>query len=110
MRGDTKIKTPESNGIPKTSNVARSNSLRSSSPPRYRRPQFNVPPSLPEGKVLVMPPSSHPQYPPQYHANGPRRIEHPNQLVSSVNTLSCTIGTFSNICVLFGHSADEAAV
>lgn len=44
---------PATNGIvlPKTSNVARSNSLRSSSPPRIRRDlrgNANVPPSVPE--------------------------------------------------------------
>ncbi|XP_065205221.1 serine/threonine-protein kinase PAK mbt isoform X2 [Planococcus citri] len=84
VRGETKFKSAETNGIPKTSNVARSNSLRSSSPPRYRRPQFNVPPSLPEGEVLVMPPTAHVQYPApaQYHNNvAARRIEqhHNNQ-------------------------------
>lgn len=43
-------------GIPKTSNVARSNSLRSSSPPRLRRPpRSNIPPPLPEGQVLNIP-------------------------------------------------------
>lgn len=45
------------NGIvlPKTSNVARSNSLRSSSPPRLRRDHrnnTNVPPAVPEEQVL----------------------------------------------------------
>ncbi|KAK7582432.1 hypothetical protein V9T40_013877 [Parthenolecanium corni] len=78
VRGETKFKNAESNGIPKTSNVARSNSLRSSSPPRYRRQQFNVPPSLPEGEVLVMPPAAHNQYPPPYNNSG-RRVEHHNQ-------------------------------
>lgn len=50
VRGD-----PRLNGIPKTSNVARSNSLRSSSPPRLRRDyrsSANVPPSVPEGEVM----------------------------------------------------------
>lgn len=49
------------NGIPKTSHVARSNSLRSSSPVRMRgdiRAGANVPPSVPEGEVLHLP-----QYP-----------------------------------------------
>lgn len=55
-----------SNGVilPKTSNVARSNSLRSSSPPRIRRDfrnQPNVPPSVPEESPPV-PPAPH-QYP-----------------------------------------------
>ncbi|GFG41026.1 hypothetical protein Cfor_06796 [Coptotermes formosanus] len=53
VRGD-----PRLNGIPKTSNVARSNSLRSSSPPRLRRDyrsNANVPPSVPEGEVMSMP-------------------------------------------------------
>ncbi|KDR22385.1 serine/threonine-protein kinase PAK mbt isoform X2 [Zootermopsis nevadensis] len=56
VRGD-----PRLNGIPKTSNVARSNSLRSSSPPRLRRDyrsNANVPPSVPEGEVMSA--SSHP--------------------------------------------------
>lgn len=60
MRGDAKLKG-ELNGIPKTSHVARSNSLRSSSPPRMRREyrsNANIPPSVPEGEVLNLP-----QYP-----------------------------------------------
>lgn len=64
------------NGIPKTSNVARSNSLRSSSPPRFRRSDFrnntNVPPSVPEGEVLNGP-MTLPQYP-----NSRRDIPHGN--------------------------------
>lgn len=49
-----------SNGInlPKTSNVARSNSLRSSSPPRLRREHrnnANVPPSVPEEQIAQYP-------------------------------------------------------
>ncbi|KAJ2951688.1 hypothetical protein O0L34_g13849 [Tuta absoluta] len=57
---------PVQNGalLPKTSNVARSNSLRSSSPPRIRRDlrnQANVPPSVPE-EVPPVPPAP-PQYP-----------------------------------------------
>lgn len=51
---------PVQNGVvlPKTSNVARSNSLRSSSPPRIRRDlrsQPNVPPSVPEESPPVPP-------------------------------------------------------
>ncbi|XP_053608487.1 serine/threonine-protein kinase PAK mbt [Plodia interpunctella] len=51
---------PVQNGLvlPKTSNVARSNSLRSSSPPRIRRDlrnQANVPPSVPEESPPVPP-------------------------------------------------------
>lgn len=60
VRGDAKFKG-ELNGIPKTSHVARSNSLRSSSPPRMRREyrsNANIPPSVPEGEVLNLP-----QYP-----------------------------------------------
>ncbi|XP_066140846.1 serine/threonine-protein kinase PAK mbt [Euwallacea fornicatus] len=44
--------------LPKTSNVARSNSLRSSSPPRLRREHrnnANVPPSVPEEQILQYP-------------------------------------------------------
>ncbi|XP_046824947.1 serine/threonine-protein kinase PAK mbt [Vespa crabro] len=47
-------KTTE-NGLPKTSTVARSNSLRSSSPPRLRRDyrhNTNLPPSVPEGQEV----------------------------------------------------------
>lgn len=43
------------NGLPKTSTVARSNSLRSSSPPRLRRDyrhNSNLPPSVPEGQEV----------------------------------------------------------
>ncbi|XP_046384097.1 serine/threonine-protein kinase PAK mbt isoform X3 [Ischnura elegans] len=50
VRGDSRGRE---NGIPKTSNVARSNSLRSSSPPRLRRDyRPNVPPAVPEGEVI----------------------------------------------------------
>jgi p21-activated kinase 5 len=62
--------------LPKNSHVARSNSLRSSSPPRVRRDyrQPNVPPSVPE--ETQQPPTG-PQYPslrrePQYPPKGPR--------------------------------------
>ncbi|VVC97455.1 unnamed protein product, partial [Leptidea sinapis] len=56
------IPPPVQNGVtlPKTSNVARSNSLRSSSPPRIRRNQPNIPPSVPE-ESPPLPPA--PQYP-----------------------------------------------
>ena len=59
VRGDPKL-----NGIPKTSNVARSNSLRSSSPRLRRnyRENANVPPSVPEGEVMLGP-----QQPPVIH-------------------------------------------
>ncbi|CAG7826404.1 unnamed protein product, partial [Allacma fusca] len=47
VRGDSKIDIV--GGIPKTSSVARSNSLRSSSPPRLRRDvRMNLPPTVPE--------------------------------------------------------------
>ncbi|KAI5700211.1 hypothetical protein M8J76_011114 [Diaphorina citri] len=61
------------NGIPKTSHVARSNSLRSSSPPRLRRQQPpNMPPVLPEGEILVMPPQYTPSpHPPPNHNQFP---------------------------------------
>lgn len=54
VRGETR--SNRENGIPRTSHVARSNSLRSSSPTRMRhlassvRP--NVPPAVPEGEVM----------------------------------------------------------
>jgi len=60
VRGEGRYR-PDLNGIPKTSHVARSNSLRSSSPPRLRRdyrPNANIPPAVPEGEVLNLP-----QYP-----------------------------------------------
>ncbi|KAL0266929.1 UNVERIFIED_CONTAM: hypothetical protein PYX00_009336 [Menopon gallinae] len=54
------------NGIPKSSSVVRSNSLRSCSPPRFRRGDFrnnaNVPPSVPEGEIMNGP-LPLPQYP-----------------------------------------------
>ncbi|XP_076391878.1 serine/threonine-protein kinase PAK mbt isoform X3 [Megachile rotundata] len=57
---DPKGRTPigdknTENGLPKTSTVARSNSLRSSSPPRLRRDyrhNSNLPPSVPEGQEI----------------------------------------------------------
>ncbi|XP_072386550.1 serine/threonine-protein kinase PAK mbt [Diabrotica undecimpunctata] len=64
VRGDHKNESKQgvpqvkpNNGImlPKTSNVARSNSLRSSSPPRLRRDHrnnTNVPPSVPEEQIM----------------------------------------------------------
>lgn len=62
VRGDHKsenkaMKQNQTNGIvlPKMSNVARSNSLRSSSPPRLRRDHrnnTNIPPSVPEEHVM----------------------------------------------------------
>lgn len=69
VRGDHKsenrlsmqqTKPNNANGIvlPKTSNVARSNSLRSSSPPRLRRDNrhnTNVPPAVPEEQILQYP-------------------------------------------------------
>ncbi|XP_012163071.2 serine/threonine-protein kinase PAK mbt [Bombus terrestris] len=53
-RTSTSEKNTE-NGLPKTSTVARSNSLRSSSPPRLRRDyrhNSNLPPSVPEGQEI----------------------------------------------------------
>ncbi|XP_030761035.1 serine/threonine-protein kinase PAK mbt [Sitophilus oryzae] len=100
VRGDNKSenrlsihqnnKTP-ANGIvlPKTSNVARSNSLRSSSPPRFRRDHrsnANVPPSVPEEQIM--------QYPsmrrdpsiskPQVRENSPTDISSNNQEIQNV--------------------------
>lgn len=49
------VATNKPNGVnlPKTSNVARSNSLRSSSPPRLRRERgANVPPAVPEEHAM----------------------------------------------------------
>ncbi|XP_013172749.1 PREDICTED: serine/threonine-protein kinase PAK mbt [Papilio xuthus] len=59
---------PIQNGVvlPKTSNVARSNSLRSTSPPRIRRDlrnQANVPPAVPEESPPVPPaPQQYPSF------------------------------------------------
>ncbi|KAH0554071.1 serine/threonine-protein kinase PAK mbt [Cotesia glomerata] len=50
----------ENGGLPKMSTVARSNSLRSSSPPRLRRDfrnNANLPPSVPEGQEVSSSPS-----------------------------------------------------
>lgn len=65
VRGDHKsenrlsLQPKPTNGIvlPKTSNVARSNSLRSSSPPRIRRERnnANVPPAVPEEQIMQYP-------------------------------------------------------
>ncbi|XP_045479253.1 serine/threonine-protein kinase PAK mbt [Harmonia axyridis] len=52
------INIPNGIVLPKTSNVARSNSLRSSSPPRLRRDHrnnANVPPAVPEEQILQYP-------------------------------------------------------
>lgn len=70
VRGDPRLNGAAA-GLPKTSNVARSNSLRSSSPPRLRRDyrsNANVPPSVPEGEVM---PGTNPQ--PQYPSQPQRR-------------------------------------
>ncbi|XP_015587718.1 serine/threonine-protein kinase PAK mbt [Cephus cinctus] len=58
-------KTAE-NKLPKTSTVARSNSLRSSSPPRLRRDyrtNSNLPPSVPEGQEMSSSPGQMQAYP-----------------------------------------------
>ncbi|ODN01289.1 Serine/threonine-protein kinase PAK mbt, partial [Orchesella cincta] len=48
VRGEgTRLQDGTGGGIPKTSNVARSNSLRSSTPPQLRK-NFRIPPSVPE--------------------------------------------------------------
>lgn len=74
----------ETAGLPKTSNVARSNSLRSSSPPRIRRQHPNVPPPLPENEVLVMNQSLVPQHLPQYPTpnNTQTKLDYSNKFVS----------------------------
>ncbi|RZC34540.1 serine/threonine-protein kinase PAK mbt [Asbolus verrucosus] len=57
-RSDNRLSVQNKNNgivLPKTSNVARSNSLRSSSPPRLRRDHrnnTNVPPAVPEEQIL----------------------------------------------------------
>lgn len=59
--------------LPKTSHVARSNSLRSSSPPRVQRRSANVPPSVPEEPSQIpmanMPPNTNPQMQPYHNAS-----------------------------------------
>lgn len=89
VRGDIKLKA-ELNGIPKTSHVARSNSLRSSSPPRLRRDyrsNANIPPAVPEGEVLNLP-----QYP---SANR----THNNQMPPYVNTYSLILKSVVNLFI-----------
>lgn len=78
------IRNNEPAGLPKTSNVARSNSLRSSSPPRIRRQHPNVPPPLPENEVLVMNQSLVPQHLPQYPTpnNTQTKLDYSNKFVS----------------------------
>lgn len=93
------------NGIvlPKTSHVARSNSLRSSSPPRMRRDlrgNANVPPSVPEEPTQMGPPSASQlvQYPsirrdptsaaippPAIYATKPAHGMHPQQQAQPVD-------------------------
>ncbi|XP_011501644.1 PREDICTED: serine/threonine-protein kinase PAK mbt [Ceratosolen solmsi marchali] len=54
------------NNLPKMSSVARSNSLRSSSPPRLRRDyrnNANLPPSVPEGQEMMNNPTPTQMYP-----------------------------------------------
>lgn len=80
------IRNNEPAGLPKTSNVARSNSLRSSSPPRVRRQHPNVPPPLPENEVLVMNQSLVPQHLPQY----PTPISTQTKLDYNSKFVSCT--------------------
>ncbi|XP_026687164.1 serine/threonine-protein kinase PAK mbt [Diaphorina citri] len=80
------------NGIPKTSHVARSNSLRSSSPPRLRRQQPpNMPPVLPEGEILVMPP----QYTPSPHPP-PNHNQFPFMKIGEGSTGTVCIATDKN--------------
>ncbi|XP_064091111.1 serine/threonine-protein kinase PAK mbt-like isoform X2 [Macrobrachium nipponense] len=71
--------------LPKTSSVARSNSLRSSSPPRLRRGEHwgghNMPPTLHEGEILNWPHvqyTNHLQHPghPQTHPSHPSHPGH----------------------------------
>lgn len=71
--------------LPKTSNVARSNSLRSSSPPRIRRQHPNVPPPLPENEVLVMNQSLVPQHLPQYPPPNHLQANYNNKYVSFIH-------------------------
>lgn len=57
---------PSHNNLPKMSSVARSNSLRSSSPPRLRREyrnNSNLPPSVPEGQEMLTNPTPTQMYP-----------------------------------------------
>ncbi|KAF0749667.1 serine/threonine-protein kinase PAK mbt [Aphis craccivora] len=77
------IRNNEPAGLPKTSNVARSNSLRSSSPPRIRRQHPNVPPPLPENEVLVMNQSLVPQHLPQYPTpnNTQTKLDYSNKFI-----------------------------
>ena len=65
VRGESKIKINDNghgngngNGIPKTSSVARSNSLRSSSPRLRRDIRMNLPPTVPEEETTIR--HSHP--------------------------------------------------
>jgi len=91
----------ESAGLPKTSNVARSNSLRSSSPPRIRRQHPNVPPPLPENEVLVMNQSLVPQHLPQYPTpnSTQTKLDYNNKYVS--HTKHIQIIRRSNMVFIF---------
>lgn len=92
----TAVATANGLQLPKTSHVARSNSLRSSSPPRVQRRSANVPPSVPEEPSQI--PMSNMQQPnPQmqlYHnapANMPPQVgyvtkpPHPMQMNQQYN-------------------------
>lgn len=92
---ESTVSNTSGNGLllPKTSHVARSNSLRSSSPPKIRRDlrgNANVPPSVPEEQSTASTPtpSQHGQFssmrrepmpPPNINNQGKPMMQHPQQ-------------------------------
>lgn len=118
VRGESKGgggRPDETGGIPKTSNVARSNSLRSSSPPRNRRhpmgPRSNIPPPLPEGQVLNIP------YSPQ-NMTGTSPIDwrgpppppyHPPHITNGNNNTPTMVGT-QGMVPMHGYEANRTPI
>ncbi|XP_014238371.2 serine/threonine-protein kinase PAK mbt-like [Trichogramma pretiosum] len=75
----------QENHLPKISSVARSNSLRSSSPPRFRkdyRNNANLPPSVPEGQEMSMNPMTMQMYPNNNKVHGYNDKMRPNSTSS----------------------------
>ena len=85
---------PMESNLPKMSSVARSNSLRSSSPPRLRRDyrnNTNLPPSVPEGQEMVTNPT-----PTQMYSN----YNKPHGYADKMRQNSSSVGPMPNS----GHS------
>lgn len=111
------------NGLPKTSTVARSNSLRSSSPPRLRRDyrnNSNLPPSVPEGQEMSSSPGqaqsysnfgkSH-GYPDNFRQNSPNMVPmNPNlqSLIPNLQNLNPNMQSSPNLVHLGSNTQNLA--